>query len=191
MLSWLVRRQIDAFERRWSYDMRYAREVLAEAGLGALLPMNALAKLSAYRGGVPPEAYYGAKIVAAILADCGPCAQLVVTEAERDGLDAAIVRALVRGELGALPEAAKLGADLARGAVLRDGSGEEARQEILARWGRRGLTSLAYAIVAAQAFPTLKYALGHGHGCIRVQVAGFDVTPRAVQSSSAIQGSIR
>jgi hypothetical protein len=180
MLSWLVRMQIDRFEKRWNYDMRYAREVLEGAGLWALFPMNALARLSAFCRDVPPDVYFGAKITAAIVADCGPCAQLVVTEAERDGVDLALVRALVQGRRDELSELARLGFDLARDTLLRDGSGEEARAEILARWGRRGLVSVAYAITAAQAFPTLKYALGHGRACIRVRVGDADVSPRAV-----------
>ena len=46
------------------------------------------------------------------------------------------------------------------------------RGEILKRWGRAGLVSLAYAIVGAQAYPTLKYAIGHGHACVRLRVGG-------------------
>ena len=55
---------------------------------------------------------------------------------------------------------------------LRDGSGDEARAEILRRWGRVGLVSLAYGIVAAQSYPTFKYAIGHGHACVRLRVGG-------------------
>jgi hypothetical protein len=156
MISWLVRKQIDRFEQKWNYDMRYGREVLDEAGLDALLPMNSLAKLYTYCRDVPAQVYYGAKVTAAIVADSAPCAQLVVDEAQRDGFD------------------------LARGTLLRDGSDEEARAEILARWGRRGLVSVAYAITAAQAYPTLKYALGHGRACLFVRVGDADVSPRAV-----------
>lgn len=178
MLRWLVRRQIDGFARRWNYDMTYGREILEEAGLGALLPVNGLAKLSAYRRNVPVETYYGAKITTAIAADCGPCAQLVVDEALHDGLDPGVVRALVEGRRELLPEPARLGRDLARAVLDRDGSGDEARAEILRRWGRAGLTSVAYGMVAAQAFPTLKYALGHGHACVRVRIGDADAAPR-------------
>lgn len=178
MLRRLVRRQLDAFERRWSYDMTYGRELLDQAGLGTLLPLNGLAKLSAFRRDVPVEAYYGAKITTAIAADCGPCAQLVVDEALHEGLDPAVVRALVEGRRELLPEPARLGRDLARAVLDRDGGGETARAEILRRWGRAGLASVAYGIVAAQAFPTLKYALGHGRACVRVRIGDADAAPR-------------
>jgi hypothetical protein len=36
-----------------------------------------------------------AKIVAAVTEDCGPCTQLAVTMAERDGLSAETLRAIV------------------------------------------------------------------------------------------------
>jgi hypothetical protein len=39
-------------------------------------------------------------------------------------------------------------------------------------WGKRGLISLAFAMVSARIFPTLKYALGHGRACMRVTVGG-------------------
>jgi hypothetical protein len=180
MISWLVRKQIDRFEQKWNYDMRYGREVLDEAGLDALLPMNSLAKLYTYCRDVPTQVYYGAKVTAAIVADSAPCAQLVVDEAQRDGVDLVLLRALVEGRRDLLSELATLGFDLARGTLLRDGSDEEARAEILARWGRRGLVSVAYAITAAQAYPTLKYALGHGRACLFVRVGDADVSPRAV-----------
>jgi hypothetical protein len=53
--------------------------------------------------------------------------------------------------------------------------------------GRAGLASLAYAIVAAQAFPTLKYALGHGHACVRVKIAGgqLELSERPAATATA------
>jgi hypothetical protein len=46
------------------------------------------------------------------------------------------------------------------------------RAAIVDCWGQRGLVSLAFAITAGRIFPTLKYALGHGHACMRVTIAG-------------------
>jgi hypothetical protein len=65
---------------------------------------------------------------------------------------------------------ALLGIELALSTIARDGTGEEARAEILHRWGRAGLVSLAYAIVGAQSFPTFKYAIGRGNTCVRVTI---------------------
>ena len=65
--------------------------------------------------------------------------------------------------------------------IARDGGGEEARAEILKRWGRAGLVSLAYAILAAQAFPTFKYAIGHGNACVRLRIGGETVAMQQPQ----------
>jgi hypothetical protein len=43
---------------------------------------------------------------------------------------------------------------------------------VLRLWGQRGLTSLALAITAAHLYPTMKYALGHGHACRRLTIGG-------------------
>ena len=53
------------------------------------------------------------------------------------------------------------------------------------RWGPRALLALSYGIMAAQLYPTLKYALGHGKACTRVVVAGQTVTPRHVAVGAA------
>jgi hypothetical protein len=46
------------------------------------------------------------------------------------------------------------------------------RKEVVRRWGKRALISLAFAITGARIFPTVKYAMGHGRACTRVTVAG-------------------
>jgi hypothetical protein len=40
------------------------------------------------------------------------------------------------------------------------------------QWGRRGLVSLGFRILAARMYPTLKYALGHGQACTRLKIGG-------------------
>jgi len=170
VLRAFARRAIEGFERRWSYDGSYMREVLDEAGLGALLPMQSLQKVGRYRRNVPAGVYYAAKVTASLAADCGPCAQLTIAMARAEGVPAPLLRALVADDRDALSADERLGYDLARATLARAG-GDDVRGAILERWGRGGLVSLAYALVAAQAFPTLKYALGHGVACARLHVA--------------------
>src|SRR5579875_2194376 len=124
------------------------------------------------------DADFGA-IVASKAADCGPCLQLGISMADAAGVAPSVVRAALRDDREGLPESARLAYDLARSVVARDGSGEAARTEILRRYGHRALVSLAYAMVVANAYPTLKYALGYGHTCARVRVGGEDVTLEA------------
>jgi len=43
---------------------------------------------------------------------------------------------------------------------------------VLRRFGKRGLVSLAFAMIAARLYPTLKYVMGHGQACKRVTIGG-------------------
>jgi hypothetical protein len=178
MLKWIARKQLEAFQRKWNYDTSYMLEILDEAGIGALVPMQGLQKLGKYRGGLPLEAYYGAALTAGKHADCGPCLQLGVSMAEAEGVSPAIIRAVLRRDLGGLSKEALLGVELAESTIARDGTGEDARREIIRRWARKGLVAMAYAIVAAQSYPTFKYAIGAGHACVRVKVGNETVAVR-------------
>ena len=172
LLNWVANRRLRAFERRWNYDAAYAHAIVDEAGAAAAMPLAALQKLGSYKK-IPLNAYYGATLTAGKQADCGPCLQLAVAMAEHDGVAPEVIRAILGG--GELPDDARLGVELARSTIARDLRAEPAREEILRRWGRRGLVSLAYGIVAAQAYPAFKYAMGYGHACARVRVAGQDL----------------
>lgn len=174
MLSGLLKNRLRAFGRAWNYDTQYMVDIVDRAGPGAVLPLNALGKLK-YRKDVPLDVYFAANITAGIAADCGPCAQLVVTMAERAGVDRAVLRAIAAGDRDALPEEVRLGVDLARATVARDPAVAAIGDEIVRRWGYRALVSLAYGIVAAQAYPAFKYAIGHGLACSRVRVGGETV----------------
>ncbi len=171
MFKWFVKRQLEKFGRRWGYDTGYMREIVDDAGVGAVMPMQALGKLTAYRK-APDDALCGAALTAAKAADCGPCLQLGVTMAEAQGVKPQTIRAILEGDYAKCSKEALLGAELALATIAGDGSGDEARAEILRRWGRAGLVSLAYSIVAAQAYPAFKYAIGHGHACVRLRVGG-------------------
>jgi hypothetical protein len=171
MFKWFVKKQLEKFGDRWGYDTGYMRQIVDEAGVGAVMPMQALGKLGRYRK-VPLDAYYGAALTAGKDADCGPCLQLGVKMAEAEGVKPQTIRAILERDYAKCPKDALLGVELALGTIARDGSGEEARAEILKRWGRAGLVSLAYAIVGARSYPAFKYAIGHGHACQRLRVAG-------------------
>lgn len=174
MLKWLMRRRLAAFERTYGYDVSYARDIL-DADPSALLAFGRIERLARYRRGVPQAAYYAAKLVAARAEDCGPCTQLVVTMAERAGVEPAVLRAALAGDPHAMTPDAALGYRFAEAVLAHDLTAEALRDEIIKRWGRQGLVSLAFAIAAARVFPTVKYALGHGKACTRVTVGGTGV----------------
>lgn len=180
MFKWLVKRQLEGFAKKWGYDTGYVREIVDDAGLGAVMPLQALQKLGSYRK-APLDAYYGAALTAGKDADCGPCLQLGVKMAEAAGVKPRIIKAVLEQDYANCSKEALLGIELALATIARDGSGEEVRAEILRRWGRAGLVSLAYAIVGAQAYPTFKYAIGHGHTCVRLRVGGETVAMKSPQ----------
>jgi hypothetical protein len=179
MFKWLVKRQLEAFQNKWNYDTGYLREIVDEAGVSAVMPLQALGKLGAFRKNVPLDAYFGAALTAGKAADCGPCLQLGVSMAQAAGVAPQTIRAILERDYAKCSKPALLGIELAAATIARDTSGEEARAEILRRWGRAGLVSLGYAIVGAQAYPTFKYAIGHGHACVRLRIGDETVAMQA------------
>jgi hypothetical protein len=171
MIGWILRRQIAAFERTWNYDASYMHEVLG-ADPGALWAFSKVMGMARYRKDVPLAAYYAAGITGTMAEDCGPCTQLTVDMAARSGVDAATLKAIVSGNISAMPDDAALAVRFTR-AILRHAPEADAlREEVVRRWGKRALISLGFAITASRIFPTLKYALGHGQACMRVTVGG-------------------
>jgi hypothetical protein len=174
MIRWFLNRRLRTFEKRFDYDLSYAREIL-DADLGAIWHVSQIGKAADYRKGVPLDAWYAAKIVAALSEDCGPCTQLVVTMAERAGVPPATLRAILAGDDRTMTPDSTIGFRFAHAVIRRDiGEADTLRAEIVKRWGRRALVSLAMAISTSIVFPNLKYALGHGRACAQVRVAGAD-----------------
>jgi hypothetical protein len=174
MFKWLMRRQIAAFERNYGYDAGYVREILAAdaAAFRALWKVSSFAK---YRKAVPRDALYAAQITGTLAEDCGPCTQLGITMAEREGVAPEILKAIVRGDEHAMPDDVALAVRFTRAVLNHDPSADDYRAQIVQRWGARALVSLAFAITGSRIFPTIKYALGHGQACRRVTVAGTPV----------------
>ena len=184
MIRWFINRQMNAFQRQFDYDMSYAPDILG-ADLGAFWRFSRIFGLASYRKDAPADAWYAAKIAAALAADCGPCTQLVVTMAEREGVTPANLRAILANDEQAMTPDAALGFRFAQAVVRRDlPEADTLRAEVERRWGRRALVSLALTIASSRVFPDVKYALGHGHACTLVRVAGTSA-PLAHRESHA------
>ena len=174
MLKWFIRNRVAVFEKRFDYDMSYAREILA-IDLRAFLAFARLTKLGDYRRDVPKPGYWAAKLVAVLAEDCGPCTQLIATMALRDGVDGAVISAVLSHDDSQLPEPVLVAVKFARASIAHDVAADELRDDIVRRWGQRALVALAFAITSGRIYPTLKYALGHGKMCQRVVVDGKPV----------------
>jgi hypothetical protein len=73
---------------------------------------------------------------------------------------------------------AALGWRYACAVLAHDPEADTLRMQIEKLWGPTAVVSLAMAIASARVFPTIKYALGHGHACSRVRAGGVDAIPR-------------
>ncbi len=184
MLRWFLRRQVAAFERTYGYDADYIRDII-DADTRAAMAFARASGLGRYRRGVPAEASYAAGIAVTMAEDCGPCTQLAVTMAEREGCDPDQLRAILARNVGAMSPDVSLGYRFAEAVLCHDPAADELRDQILQRWGRRGLVSLSFAIAAGRLFPTVKYALGHGRACTRVTVGGIPAAISAQQREAA------
>lgn len=171
MLTWLMKWRLDAFERGTGYDVTYVREML-DTDIKAVMALFKVQGLSRYRKGVPRDAWYAAGFVGAFAEDCGPCTQLGITMAEREGVNPDTLRAIVAGDLRAMPDDVVLAYRFAKASLAHDAAADELRDEIVKRWGQQGLISLAFVLAASRVFPTVKYALGHGKACTRLTVGG-------------------
>lgn len=173
MLRWLMRRQIDAFEKGYGYDASYLREML-DASPKSLMKFGQVMKLSYLREDAPMDAWYAAKLAATMHEDCGPCTQLVVDMADRHGVSPAVLRAIISRNPDQMPSDAALAWRFAEATLAHDFAADPLRDEIVKRWGKRALVTLALAITSSRMYPTLKYALGHGRACARIRVGGAD-----------------
>jgi hypothetical protein len=171
MIKWFLRRQLAAFERTWNYNAAYLHELL-DADPRALMAFGKVQAISRYRKDVPPAAYCAAGIVAVMAEDCGPCTQLAIDMAERGGVAPSVLQAIVARDYTGMSFEAALAVRFAEASLRHAPEADNLRDEVLRQWGKRGLISLAFAILTARMYPTLKYALGHGRACTRVTVGG-------------------
>lgn len=180
MLKGLIRRRIAAFENQTGYDAGYMHDIL-DVDIKAVTAVGRMSAISNYRRDIPAEPYYAAKITAALDADCGPCTQLTVGMAERAGVDPALIRKVVAGDLASLPDDVALTVRFARAVVARDVEADALRERIHEKWGPAAVISLAYGMAAAQFYPMMKFALGHASACVRLRIGGaiMPVLPEA------------
>jgi hypothetical protein len=147
--------------------------------------------LGRFRRDLPTEAWCAAGITAVRHEDCGPCTQLAVTMAERAGVSPVILSAVLADNPDAMPPDVALVWKFTRATLAHDAGADVYRDAIVNRWGRRALVSLAFAITAARIYPTVKYALGHGKACMRVDVSGTPVMFDHARLSAPVDVAVR
>jgi hypothetical protein len=174
MLKRLMHRAIGHFERQWNYDASYVHEMI-DADPRAAWMFQRAASLGKYRKDVPVDALAAAAITAVKHEDCGPCTQLGVSMFERAGVDPKVLRAVLTETVHMMTPDAALAWRFTRATLDRDPAAGDYRNEIIKRWGPKAAVSLAFAIVTARLYPTVKYAMGHGQACTRIIVDGAPI----------------
>jgi hypothetical protein len=171
MLRALIGHYLTRMERDFDYDASYMHEMLAVSPL-TFLKFSVLTRLVPHRA-APSAAIAAARIVGTLAEDCGPCTQISVEFASRSGVKPEVLRAILVGDEAAMGENAALAYRFAKASLAREmQAADPLRDEIVRRWGQKGLVALALALTTARMYPTVKYALGHGKSCSRVMVAG-------------------
>jgi hypothetical protein len=184
MLGWLLRRMTESFERKWNYDASYLKDIIRISPRAAWMFARATS-LGTYRRDVPTAALAAAGIAAVRAEDCGPCTQLAIAMAERQGVPPAVLRAILTDDVTAMPREVELAWRFARATLAHDAAADGYRREIVERWGPRAVVTLAFAITTARMYPTVKYAMGYGQVCSRLVVGGTPVVlDRTVTAAS-------
>jgi hypothetical protein len=171
MLKAILARGLDRFEQTWGYDASYMRALL-DASTGSFFKFGFVTSL-VDRKAAPPEALAAAGIVGTLAEDCGPCVQISADMAAAAGVAPEVLRAILAGDETGMGETAALVWRFARASLARDMERvDPLRDEIVRRWGHKGLTAISLQLTTARMYPTLKYALGYGKACSKVVVAG-------------------
>jgi hypothetical protein len=171
MLKAFFSRQLGKMERQFDYDASYMRQML-NVSPATFLKFSFITQV-VDRKAAPGEILAAAGIAATLAEDCGPCTQISVDMAMAHGVDPGVLRAILAGDEAAMGEVAALGWRFARASMARDmETADPLRDEIVRRWGDRGLMAVSLSLTTARMYPTLKYALGYGKACSRVMVEG-------------------
>ncbi|GAA3564079.1 hypothetical protein [Marinobacter xestospongiae] len=176
MIRYFLNKMLMAMHRRYNYDVRYMQEIL-QTDLPAFLKYLGFQMMAAHSAKVPAEPLFAARVRAIIWDDCGPCTQLVVNMALEAKVSPDRVRAMVDMDLDNLPESTALVARFTELVLAHNPEADELREQIRALWGSKGLIAIAYSISSSRVYPALKYTLGYGHTCSRVQVNDQTLAP--------------
>lgn len=177
MLKRLMHRYIRSFEKSFGYDASYMHDVV-DASSSAIVKFSFVQIMSRHRQDVSSDAWHAAHLAGALSEDCGPCVQICVDMATKDGMDPRKLASLVRGDIDAAGVDAALGFRFGMAVATNADTVLALVEQARCKYGERGLVSLAYSVTTARMYPTLKRALGHGAVCSRVIVSNETIPVR-------------
>jgi AhpD family alkylhydroperoxidase len=169
MNRWLLTRLLKWGERQiGGASMDYAYH-LRDVAPSRLWRFSMIKTVEGGRKFTPADVYHAAGMAAAMTEDCGPCVQIHVNLALKDGVDADVLRSLAARKFDRVPADVALG--FAYGEAVSQGAmADEMRDQIRAKWGEQGLIELAFTIATARFYPAVKRGMGYAHTCERVVI---------------------
>ena len=177
MLKLLLRRSIAKLERAYGYDASYLHELL-DVSAPAFFKFALFQAMAGHDDQVPRDARCAARIAAALSEDCGPCTQLCVDMALKDGMPGDSIAALLRGDLELAGADAELGFRYGIAVANNTPNAPRLVEEAERRYGKRGLVSLAFAVTCSRVYPALKRGLGHGALCQKITISDQTIVLR-------------
>src|SRR5438105_580101 len=173
MLRSLMMRMIRGAEKATGVEAPYAYHLL-DVAPARLWRFSLIKTVEGRRRITPPAVYHAAGLASAMVEDCGPCVQIHVNLALKDGVAPDVLRALIARRFESVPReiatAFKFGEAVSAGNIA-----DEWRDEIRKRWGDKGVAELAFTVAVARFYPAVKRGLGYARACERV-VIGDDAT---------------
>jgi alkylhydroperoxidase family enzyme len=187
VLSFVARRFIDAFAKRYDYDAAYMQAMLTHTP-EAFFKFAKVADASRHRRAAPAQAIFAAKLVGTVAEDCGPCTQLVVNMAREAGVREDQIAAVLERNETAMSRDTALGFRLADAVVRHSNDDDAARDAVRAAWGEKGVIELSLAVALTRVFPTLKAGMGYHKECRRVRVGARDVAVAHANQTDCAEG---
>jgi len=169
MLKFFITRQLNHFETTIGVSVDWVRHVLRHS-LRLFLKFLKFGSFAQSRRVLPLPAWHVAVIVGARSADCGPCVQIAVNLARKDGVDASILQAVVEQRSDNLPHDLKEVYAFCESVMAHSDECESLREALRARYGEEGLIELAFALASGPVIPTIKRALGYAASCSKVTI---------------------
>jgi alkylhydroperoxidase family enzyme len=164
MIGMLVRHQIRTSEKRLGVPLDYLRHIYEHAP-DTFWKFTKFLPLAQYRSKLPPAPYHVARLVAIYQDDCSHCLQIAVNLAKEDGIEPAILTAVLNRSVEQLPESLQDVYRFTEAVVNHRTDIELFRERLRKVFGQEALVELAMAIATSRVFPTLKRALGYSQSC--------------------------
>ncbi|MEQ8745866.1 hypothetical protein [Pyruvatibacter sp.] len=184
-ISFFAERSLRRLERRYDYNFDYVRYLWHISRPAFRRFTFGFGWFANGRKNLPADAGAIAGIVSTLHADCGPCTQITVNMALEAGVDPTVLSMAIAGDIEALPNDLALVYRFTKAIVNGDFQASVLRDQIVTRYGEKGLIDLSTIISVGQVYPVLKRTLGFGETCLRVQVGPQTVDARRADAKAA------